>query len=137
MNASLTCLVACAATVALQAQTSAAYLVHHEFLPPTSGSYANSGSTGAANDGTPFGAVTLAVSPLGVGVTLGGASGDEILCGPSPLLGARMLLQKFLRVACYCLATGQKICVGEAHRLRTPHAACTSHPVVLAVEAAG
>ena len=88
MNASLTCLAACAATVTLQAQTSAAYLVHHEFLPPTSGSYANSGSTGAANDGTPFGAVTLAVSPLGVGVTLGGASGDEILCGPSPLLGA-------------------------------------------------
>ena len=89
MNASLTCLVACAATVALQAQTSAAYLVHHELLPPSSGSYANSGSTGAANDGTPFGAVTLAVSPLGVGVTLGGASGDEILCGPSPLLGAQ------------------------------------------------
>ena len=89
MHAPLFCLATCAATVALQAQTSADYLVHHEFLPPTAGVYVNSGATGAANDGTPFGAVTLAVSPLGVGVTLGGASGDEILCGPSPLLGAQ------------------------------------------------
>ena len=89
MNTPIACLTLCCAAVALRAQTSADYLVHHEFLPPSGAAYTNSGSTGAVNDGTPSGAVTLAVSPLGVGVTLGGAAGDEILCGPSPVTGSQ------------------------------------------------
>ncbi|MGC6486298.1 MAG: LamG-like jellyroll fold domain-containing protein [Planctomycetota bacterium] len=89
MNALLPVLVVCGAVSALHAQTSPDYLVHHEFLPPSGAVYTNSGATGAVNDGAPSGAVTLAVSPLGVGVTLGGASGDEILCGPSPVTGSQ------------------------------------------------
>ena len=89
MNTPIACLTLCCAAVALRAQTSADYLVHHEFLPPSGAAYTNSGSTGAVNDGTPSGSVTLAVSPLGVGVTLGGAAGDEILCGPSPVNGSQ------------------------------------------------
>lgn len=89
MNTPIACLTLCCAAVALRAQTSADYLVHHEFLPPSGAAYTNSGSTGAVNDGTPSGAVTLAVSPLGVGVTLGGAPGDEVRCGASPLNGSQ------------------------------------------------
>ncbi|MCA8964495.1 MAG: LamG domain-containing protein [Planctomycetes bacterium] len=73
----------------LSAQTSADYLVHHEFLPPASTVYVNSGSTGTVNDGTPSGSVTLAIGAIGVGVTLGGNPGDEINCGVTPLLGAQ------------------------------------------------
>ncbi len=89
MNTPIVCLTLCCAAVALRAQTSADYLVHHEFLPPSGSAYTNSGATGAVNDGTPSGSVTLAVSPLGVGVTLGGAAGDEILCGPSPVTASQ------------------------------------------------
>lgn len=89
MRIATTSFLALSATATLSAQTSADYLVHHEFLPPVNNVYANSGSTGTANDGTPSGSVTLAVGAIGLGVTLGGNPGDEINCGVTPLLGAQ------------------------------------------------
>ncbi|MFO1078139.1 MAG: LamG-like jellyroll fold domain-containing protein [Planctomycetota bacterium] len=76
-------------TAALSAQTSPAYLVHHEFLPPVNNVYVNSGSTGNVNDGTPLGNVTMGIGVIGLGVTLGGLAGDEIDCGVTPVLAAQ------------------------------------------------
>ncbi len=85
----LVSLVALSTALALPAQTSVDYRVHHDFLPPSGTVYTNAGSTGTANDGTPTGNVTLAVGPLATAVTLGGVLGDQINCGPTPLLGAQ------------------------------------------------
>jgi len=85
----LVSLVALSAAVTLPAQTSVDFLVHHDFLPPSGTVYANAGSTGTANDGTPLGNVSLVAGPIGTAVNLGGALGDEINCGPTPLLGAQ------------------------------------------------
>ena len=89
MNAPAVCLLALATAIALPAQVSLDYQVHHDFLPPVGGVYLNLGSTGTVNDGTPLGVVTLVAGPIALGVNLGGAAGDEIDCGPSPLLGAQ------------------------------------------------
>ena len=89
MNAPVVCLFALSTAIALPAQTSLDYLVHHDFLPPVGGVYVNAGSTGTVNDGTPLGAVTLVAGPIALGVNLGGTLGDEIDSGPSPLLGAQ------------------------------------------------
>ena len=88
MRRILPTVLALSTAAALSAQTSPQYLVHHEFLPPATVVYVNSGSTGAVNDGTPSGSVNLAAGPNGLAVALGGAAGDEILAGPSPVTGA-------------------------------------------------
>jgi len=85
MRTAIAPLLALTTATALSAQTSTDYLVHHAFLPPAATVYVNDGSTGTANDGTPSGSVTLATGPIALGVTLGGAAGDEIDAGPSPL----------------------------------------------------
>ncbi|MFM1871599.1 MAG: hypothetical protein RL398_1021 [Planctomycetota bacterium] len=89
MNLATASLVVLSTAAALSAQTSAAYLVHHEFLPPTNSVYTNSGSTGTVNDGTFTGNVTLSAGAIGLGVTLGGMANDTVICGPNPLLGAQ------------------------------------------------
>jgi hypothetical protein len=88
MNTPLVSLAALCAAIALPAQTSLDYQVHHDFLP-TGAAYANLGSTGVVNDGVVQGNVTIAAGAIGAGVNLGGASGDEVNCGPTPLLGAQ------------------------------------------------
>ncbi|MBL8753244.1 MAG: metallophosphoesterase [Planctomycetes bacterium] len=50
--------------------------------------FANAGSTGPANNGIAAGTVTQSPGMLGQAATLGGASGDEVLAGTIPLLGA-------------------------------------------------
>ena len=50
MNTPLVSLAALCAAIALPAQTSLDYQVHHDFLP-TGAAYANLGSTGVVNDG--------------------------------------------------------------------------------------
>ncbi|MBL8753245.1 MAG: LamG domain-containing protein [Planctomycetes bacterium] len=88
MNKPLVSLLALSCTVALPAQISPDFLVHHDFLP-TAGPYANSGSTGVANDGTPLGTVNIVAGPTGTAVNLVGAMGNEVNCGPTPLLGGQ------------------------------------------------
>ncbi|MFM1871598.1 MAG: hypothetical protein RL398_1020 [Planctomycetota bacterium] len=65
------------------------YRVGLDFDQLTAGKYANAGSTGATNNGTPTGNATVGVGRFGQAVVLGGAAGDEVLAGASPLSGAQ------------------------------------------------
>ena len=65
------------------------HLVHLDFDQLVGTTFSNSGSTGLVNNGAVAGNVSVTPGVNGDAATLGGASGDEILCGPSPLLGAQ------------------------------------------------
>jgi len=65
------------------------YLVDLDFDQLTGSVFANAGSTGLVNHGLPSGNVTLSPGVVGQAVTLGGASGDEVSAGSSPLSGAQ------------------------------------------------
>ncbi|MEZ6035829.1 MAG: LamG-like jellyroll fold domain-containing protein, partial [Planctomycetota bacterium] len=89
MNSHLLTLAVLSTAIALPAQISPDFLVHHDFLPTGGSTYANLGSTGIANDATPTGNVTIVAGPIGAAVNLGGAMGDEVNCGPTPILGSQ------------------------------------------------
>ncbi len=72
---------------AVNAQTT--HLVDLNFDQLTGGVFVNSGSTGTINDGLPTGNVALSPGVVAQGITLGGASGDEVIAGPSPLSGGQ------------------------------------------------
>ena len=88
MKTALVSVLVLSIAIAMPAQTSVDYLVHHDFLP-VGPVYVNAGSTGAVNDGTILGNVTIVAGLIGGAVNLGGVSGDEVDCGPTPLLGAQ------------------------------------------------
>ncbi|MCA8966461.1 MAG: LamG domain-containing protein, partial [Planctomycetes bacterium] len=64
------------------------HLVDLDFDQLTGNTFVNAGSTGLVNNGTAAGNVTLTTGVVGQAVTLGGAAGDEVVAGPSPLAGA-------------------------------------------------
>ncbi|MCB9879155.1 MAG: metallophosphoesterase [Planctomycetes bacterium] len=65
------------------------YLVDLDFDQLSGGVFDNAGSTGPLNDGAPTGNVTQSSGVFGQAVTLGGASGDQVLAGTIPLLGTQ------------------------------------------------
>jgi len=65
------------------------FLVHHDFDQLSGGLFSNAGSTGLINSGAPSGNASLSAGVNGQAVTLGGAPGDEVRCGASPLNGSQ------------------------------------------------
>ena len=65
------------------------YRVDLNFDQLAGNAFTNAGSTGLLNNGLPSGSVTLSPGVVGQAVTLGGAPGDEVACGPSPVIGSQ------------------------------------------------